>query len=357
MRCVSKSLKAFDARGQFALTHFCDLRAARPRRIFFNLAYFFEPGRHLKLRLANNDMSTRAPASSHGELWDYVGAARPQIEGALAQHLPCAPVEVGERFNEAMRYALFPGGKRLRPVLTLLGAELVGGCREDVLSAAAAVEYVHTSSLIFDDLPCMDDAAQRRGRDALHRRYGEGLSVLVALALMNASYGLVFKSTRVEPAQAINAHAELVACIGTNGMVTGQTVDLSNIESDVNGHDGVEVVRNLKTSALMRLALRLGAILSGADARQLNSLSRFAELLGGAYQLSDDVLDIDEDTALAGSGTRRTTVATERGAYTARLHVASMVEQSKALLATDFGHTRPARLLAEFADYISTRKA
>ncbi len=308
--------------------------------------------------LSTSDMSTRAQASTRGELSEYLEALRPWIEAALAEHLPCAPAEVGDRFNQAMRYALFPGGKRLRPVLTLLGAELVGGRAEDVLSAAAAVEYVHTSSLIFDDLPCMDDAAQRRGRDALHCLYGEGLSVLVALALMNASYGLVFNSTRAEPAQAIRAHAELVACIGTNGMVTGQTVDLSNIEAGEDGHDGVELIRNLKTSALMRLALRLGAILSGADARQLNSLSRFAELLGGAYQISDDVLDIDEDAALDGYGTRRTTVATERGADTARLRVASLVEQAKTLLATDFGPAaRPARLLAELADYIATRKS
>lgn len=307
--------------------------------------------------LPTNEMSTRAQASTCGALRAYVDALRPQIEQALAKHLPCAPVEVGSHFNEAMRYALFPGGKRLRPVLTLLGAELVGGRSNEVMSAAVAVEYVHTSSLIFDDLPCMDDATKRRGRDALHRRYGEGIAVLVALALMNASYGLVFGSTHAEAAQAIKAHAELVACIGTNGMVTGQTVDLSNVESSRNGHDGVEVIRNLKTSALMRLALRLGAILSGADARQLNTLARFAELLGGAYQISDDVLDLDEDAALSGNGTRRVTVASERGAHHARLRVASMLEQAKALLATDFGASRPALMLGELADYISTRKS
>ncbi|HEV2762377.1 MAG TPA: polyprenyl synthetase family protein [Pyrinomonadaceae bacterium] len=351
---------------------------------------------------------------SAGELWAYVGEVRPAIERALAAHLPCAPAHVDPRFNDALRYALFPGGKRLRPVLTLLGAELVGACvRERLLCAATAVEYVHTSSLIFDDLPCMDDASERRGRASLHRRYGEGLSVLVALALLNASYGLVFEGDGAADERSVRAHAEIVACVGTQGMVTGQTLDLfkdtrrqarngngsnghggglkSNSRTTKpggngsNGHgraDGVSVgvlhgsgagsdggalvasrpdafdaVRNLKTTALIRLALRLGAILSGARERQLEALSRFAELLGHAYQISDDLLDLAEDAAQATSGLRPPTLAFERGAPDARLRVASLVSQAKGVLRAEFGPTTPARLLGVVADYISERKS
>lgn len=292
------------------------------------------------------------PRAACAELWDYVDAVRPELERALMDYLPTAPAPVSSNFNDALRYALFPGGKRLRPVLTMIGAELVGGRRRDVLAAAAAVEYVHTSSLIFDDLPCMDNAIERRGLDAMHLRYGEGLAVLVALALLNASYGLVFANGH-EERRCVQAHRELVESIGTSGMVTGQTVDLS----DAAGCDGFDPVRNLKTSALMSLSLRLGAILSGADARQLAALSRFAELIGQAYQISDDVIDLDEDAALLVGGGRAATLACERGARAAKLRVARMVADAQDVLAAEFGATRPALLLGEMADYVAARES
>lgn len=296
------------------------------------------------------------------DLWKYVRAVRNDIEAALLRHLPVAPEQSGERgalFNAALRYALFPGGKRLRPVLTLLGAEIVGGAREDVLAAAAAVEFVHTSSLIFDDLPCMDDATERRGKESLHRHYGEALAVLVALGLMNASYGLVFENERVEREKSIAAHREIVACIGTSGMVTGQSFDLAANRNKAGGSnkDGFDfdAVRNLKTSALMRMALRVGAILSGANARQLDALSNFAELLGQAYQISDDVLDLTEDAALSRNERIAATSAVEHGADDARRRVASFITQAKNVLADEFGQNEPAQLLSQIADYIAAR--
>jgi geranylgeranyl diphosphate synthase type II len=296
-------------------------------------------------------MSLRHPEVC-ADLWSYVDAVRPEIERALTNYMPTAPTSTDTSFNDALRYALFPGGKRLRPVLTLIGAELVGGRIRDVMAAAAAVEYVHTSSLIFDDLPCMDDAAERRGLETLHLRYGEGLAVLVALALLNASYGLVFTNDR-DQQQCIDAHRELVECVGTNGMVTGQTVDLS----DAVGRDEFDAVRNLKTSALMRLSLRLGAILSGADAGQLTALSQFAELIGQAYQLSDDMIDLNEDALLCVGGARTATLAYERGAPDAKLRVGRMAAEAKSVLTAEFGTTRPALLLGEIADYIATRES
>lgn len=287
-------------------------------------------------------------------LWSYVARMRPDIEGALERHLPLAPSPLGARFNEALRYSLFPGGKRLRPVLVALGAEAVGGRALDVLTAGAAVEYIHTSSLLFDDLPCMDNARERRGRAALHHAFGESLTVLVALALMNASYGLMFDGTENDLARSVRAHGELVAGIGAGrGMVIGQTIDLSN--SDGAGRDELEAMRNLKTSALMRLALRIGAILSGADARQLNALSRFAELLGDAYQTSDDLIDLDEDTALIDGGRRGATLTIERGKVTAARRIEALTRQAKQTLLDQFGETVPTRRLCEMADYIATR--
>lgn len=287
-------------------------------------------------------------------LWSYVAQARPAIERALIEHLPIAPDHVDRKFNQALDYALFPGGKRLRPVLTLLGAEVVGGGdRRQMMAAAAAVEYIHTSSLIFDDLPCMDDARKRRGRTALHLRYGEGLAVLAALALMNASYGLVF-SDGGDKQRAIEAHAELVECIGARGMVAGQAIDLASAERYTNG-GGHAAMRNLKTSALMRLALRVGAILSGARETQLEALSQYAELLGDAYQLSDDLLDVEEDAALF-HGARLATYALERGTEDTVRRVASLVAQAKDVLASEFGSSPAAFVLNEMADYIAARQ-
>ncbi len=314
-------------------------------------------------------MSTQAKLNAAQiDLWDYLAQARPEIEKALLRYLPVAPDRVETPFNEALHYALFPGGKRLRPALTLLGAEIVGGRADEVLAAAVAVEYIHTSSLVFDDLPCMDDASERRGRSSLHTIYGEGLAVLVALALMNASYGLVFdgNETNERALRAISAHRELIECIGARGMVAGQSVDLAESSSRIVRHDfsaaadsenhAEDAVRNLKTSALMRLALRVGAILSGATEGQLIALSRYAELLGEAYQTSDDLLDLREDALLAMNAARRATFALELGATDAKKRLANFIAEAKAVLIAEFGRTPPAQLLCEMADYIAARE-
>lgn len=285
------------------------------------------------------------------DLWSYVATARPHIEATLEKFLPLAPDSVGTRFNEALRWSLFPGGKRLRPVLTLLGAEIVGGQAHAVLPAAAAVEFIHTSSLIFDDLPCMDDAAMRRGRASVHQRYGQGLAVLVALGLMNASYGLIFQTEATTCEAAIMTHREFVECIGTNGMVVGQTVDLAGRNETIASAQ----IRNLKTSALMRMALRTGAMLAGGTARQLEALSGFAESIGEAYQLRDDVLDAIEDRALAAAAERTQTHAVARGTDDAMQSVNELVGRAKERLVSHFGASPAAQHLAQMADYIATR--
>ncbi|HEX8264032.1 MAG TPA: polyprenyl synthetase family protein [Pyrinomonadaceae bacterium] len=293
-------------------------------------------------------------------LWHYVEKVKPEIETSLRENLPLAPAALGTDFNDALAYAMFPGGKRLRPVLTLLAAELVGGEREKILSAAAAVEFVHTSSLIFDDLPCMDDADERRGKSCLHRKFGEGNAVLVALALLNASYNLVFAGMKNDCAMcataAIKAHRELTDCIGAAGMVGGQSIDLAAAKSDGIAAEKFESLRNLKTSALMRMALSLGAILSGANENQLNALSRFAELLGDAYQTSDDLLDLQEDSRISQITERRETFALTRGAMRAQIRVGNLISTAKDVLLTEFDRREPANMLCEMADYVAERR-
>jgi geranylgeranyl diphosphate synthase type II len=289
------------------------------------------------------------------ELWQYVARHRVNIEKSLRQFLPLAPPKIETAFNEAVEYALFSGGKRLRPVLTLLGAELFDARAETVLPAAVACEFIHTSSLIFDDLPCMDNASERRGKAALHEKFGEGLAILVAIGLLNASYALVFVNHANLPERAMTAHAELVECIGANGMIGGQSVDLALAKGAGNNSNfEIESVRNLKTSALMRLSLRVGAILAGASHLDLAQLSRFAELLGDAYQLSDDLIDLEEDGTIFSE--KQKTFAIEQGKETAKIKLKRTIEEAKSILIENFPPSEPRSCLIQLTDYLAERK-
>jgi len=287
------------------------------------------------------------------DLWQYVEKHKPNIEKSLREHLPLAPPNIETQFNEAVEYALFSGGKRLRPVLTLLGAELFGGTAEIILPSAVAVEFIHTSSLIFDDLPCMDNADKRRGKTSLHEKFGEGLAVLVAIGFLNASYALVFVNHSQMPQRAMEAHAEIVECVGTSGMVGGQSVDLALAKGADDAGD-FESVRNLKTSALMRLALRVGSILAGANYLELAHLSRFAELLGDAYQLSDDLIDLEEDGKIF---SENKTFAINQGQTSAHLKLKNIIEEAKRILVDNFTSSEARSCLIQLTDYLAERKA
>ena len=292
------------------------------------------------------------------ELWQYVEKNRPQIEKSLREHLPLAPPKIETKFNEAVEYALFSGGKRLRPVLTLLSAELFGGKAETILPAAIAGEFIHTSSLIFDDLPCMDNASERRGKTSLHEKFGEGLAILVAIGFLNASYGLVFVNHANLPERAMAAHAELVECIGASGMLGGQSVDLALATgANVSNRENYEFesVRNLKTSALMRLSLRVGAILAGASHLDLVTLSRFAELLGDAYQLSDDLIDLEEDGTIFDN--EQKTFAISQGENSANLQLKQTIEEAKRILVDNFPPSAARSCLLQLTDYLAVRNS
>ena len=292
---------------------------------------------------------------TQAELWRYVEKHRSQIEKSLREYLPLAPPKIETRFNEAVEYALFSGGKRLRPVLTLLGAELFGGKPEIIMPAAVAGEFIHTSSLIFDDLPCMDNAPERRGKTSLHEKFGEGLAILVAVGFLNASYGLVFVNHVGLPERAMQAHAEIIECVGASGMIGGQSVDLALAKggsANDNSNYDFERVRNLKTSALMRLSLRVGAILAGASYMELAQLSRFAELLGDAYQLSDDLLDLEEDGEIFAE--KHFALNQEASA---QVKLKSIIEDAKRILIENFPSNEARICLIQLTDYLAERKA
>ena len=226
----------------------------------------------------------------------YIEEHREAIEAALEFNLPVSHQENATKLNEALHYAIFPGGKRWRPLLTLLSAGLVGAEPTRAMPAACAMEYLHTSSMIFDDLPAMDDAGLRRGRPSLHLAFSESLALLTALALFNQSYALLAK-TALENGGGVVAMGlvdEAARCIGADGMIGGQVVDLV-LQGTGQRVDSL-ASRNLKTTALLRLTLLAGAGACGASAEETRCLGEFGEALGMAYQICDDLLDelVDE---------------------------------------------------------------
>ncbi len=221
------------------------------------------------------------------------------IESALLAHLPQSRHPGAKSLDDAIHYAMFPGGKRLRPILALMGAKIFSDDPRPALGAACAVEYIHCSSLIFDDLPCMDDAAIRRGIPCVHKVYGEEVAWLAGIALLNQSYALFGKVPALI--------AEATHCIGTEGMIGGQALDLA--PHDGNEHALLErsqnlVERNKKTSAMMRLSLTAGALALNIPPAEVEPLGVAGQALGEAYQIADDLLDVHATSKPAGQDQR-----------------------------------------------------
>ena len=213
------------------------------------------------------------------------------VESALLAHLPQCRHPGARQLDDALHYSVFPGGKRLRPILSILGARIFTPDPRPAFGAACAVEFIHTASLIFDDLPAMDDARMRRGLPCIHKVYGEEVAMLTAIALLNQSYALFGRVPALI--------AEATECIGTNGMIGGQALDLTRDNSDEEAllqHSQNLVERNRKTSAMMRLALTAGALACGVPPEEVEPLGRAGQWLGEAYQIGDDLLDLRTTT-------------------------------------------------------------
>ena len=272
------------------------------------------------------------------------------IEAALERLLPLSAQHGAERLNEALRAAVFPGGKRWRPVLTLLGTMTAGGSAQTALPIACAIEFLHTSSLILDDLPAMDDAHLRRGRAALHLVYGEGLAMLAALALLNQAYALLAQDGTGR------LIVEAARCVGPDGMIGGQAADLDIRASRGNSH--ALASRQLKTTALARLTIIAGAIAAGADERDVSALARYGECLGAAYQICDDLLDELGESATTGKNVGqdarhlRSNFTAQFGAEEARRLAHDLLAESKQALRERFGECQTASLLIEAADLV-----
>jgi geranylgeranyl diphosphate synthase, type II len=211
----------------------------------------------------------------------------PLLDAALT-----VPFRQGEapRLAEAMRYSLEAGGKRVRPVLCILAAEAVGGTARQALPGALALEYVHTYSLIHDDLPAMDDDDLRRGRPTNHKVFGEGHAILAGDALLTEAFG-VLATADLDPGRRAEALALLAEGAGWRGMAGGQALDLEGETLTTYDLDHLRLIHRLKTGALLRASVEIGAVLGGAAPGERSALRAFGEAIGLAFQIQDDILD------------------------------------------------------------------
>ena len=248
---------------------------------------------------------------------EYVETRRTEVEAALEQHLP-KPPGVPAVVADAMRYSLMAGGKRLRPLLVLAGAEGVaqatGGseaaARDAAMPAACALEMIHTYSLIHDDLPSMDDDDLRRGRPTSHKVYGEGMAILAGDGLQAEAFSLLAREPQGYHPTLMTRKLRVIALVagaaGPAGMVGGQAIDLSAV-SPAPGtsavaldRDGLQAMHRRKTGALIRASVVAGAVMAGADDRLIASVEQYGQEIGLAFQIVDDILDVEGAAATLG---------------------------------------------------------
>ena len=249
---------------------------------------------------------------------EYLDARRREVDDALEEAIP-SPAACPPRVAEAMRYSVFAGGKRLRPILTLAAAEAAGSppgddaARALAANGACAIELVHTYSLVHDDLPAMDDDTLRRGRPTSHVAFGEGLAILAGDALLTQAFALLARRPPLAPpgfeARQLRAVARVAEAAGATGMVGGQALDLAAAGTgagpgpgppDAGPEAALREVHERKTGALIGAAAVIGAILAGGSEPAVRGVDAYAGHLGLAFQIVDDILDIEGSTAQLG---------------------------------------------------------
>ena len=230
------------------------------------------------------------------DLKSYLRERAALVDAALDRWLP-GSTAMPARLHDAMRYSVFAGGKRLRPVLIIAACEAVGGAPERVLHAACAMEMIHTYSLIHDDLPAMDDDDFRRGRPTNHKVYGEANAILAGDALLTEAFRLLADpgaNAGIDPAVTLKVIETVARCAGSQGMVGGQVVDMESEGKPID-FATLQYIHTRKTGALFLASIQSGAWLGGGSAEQVAALTRYGETAGLAFQIADDILDIVGD--------------------------------------------------------------
>lgn len=291
------------------------------------------------------------------DLKQYLEARRLMVEEALEVALPQQDGPE-TRVVEAMRYSLFAGGKRLRPILCLAASEAVGGDLKAAMPAGCALEMIHTYSLIHDDLPAMDDDDLRRGKPTNHKVFGEAIAILAGDGLLTEAFVLLSDYNSLLPERAVQVIGVIAEAASYRGMVGGQVVDIlsQNKRADL---ETVQQMHSRKTAALIAAATESGALAGKGSEAQVAALARYGRVIGLAFQIADDILDIEGDTELLGKTTGadeargKVTYPAAVGLERSRQTANEMVNDALAALEGFDDRANPLRSLA---NYIITRK-
>ncbi|MFC1623734.1 polyprenyl synthetase family protein [Candidatus Omnitrophota bacterium] len=269
------------------------------------------------------------------DITQYILDKKKLIDNALDRYLPSSKAKP-QVIHNAMRYAVFPGGKRIRPVLTLASFEACGGRVSSILPVACAIELIHTYTLIHDDLPYMDNDDSRRGRPSCHKKFNEGLALLAGDALLTLSFELLSESGNVDIVK------EISRAIGTGGTVGGQVVDILRHEREAKKEKSeLDYIASHKTGALFETAVKAAGIFKGVSRKKRDELGNFGRCIGFTFQLIDDLIDGDGYVEIY-------------GARYARKRAEVLTERAKGHLKI---FEKKARRLKEIADLILERQA
>ena len=288
----------------------------------------------------------------------YLVSRQKLIERALDRYLPKATAKPAT-LHRAMRYSLFAGGKRLRPILCLAAAEACGGKIGNALPLACALECIHTYSLVHDDLPSMDNDDFRRGRPTCHKIFGDGIAVLAGDALLTIAFEIV---SNAKPAPRYDTSIllrEIAVAAGSQKLIAGQVADLEAEGRNVK-RDQLQFIHENKTAAILRSSVRLGAMSANADARKLSAVTRFGQRLGLAFQIIDDILDVTQTSEILGKSAGKD-VAAKKATYPAVIGLEKSRAEARRLTrqahnALSVFRSRDAEPLHALANYLLERE-
>ena len=288
----------------------------------------------------------------------YLVSRQKLIERALDRYLPKANTKPAT-LHRAMRYSLFAGGKRLRPILCLAAAEACGGKIGNALPLACAMECIHTYSLVHDDLPSMDDDDFRRGRPTCHKIFGDGIAILAGDALLTIAFEIVSNAKPTSRYDTSILLCEIAVAAGSQKLIAGQVADLEAEGKNVK-RDQLQFIHENKTAAILRSSVRLGAMSANADARKLSAITHFGQRLGLAFQIIDDVLDVTQTSEILGKSAGKD-VAAKKATYPAvigleksRIEARRLTRQAHNALSVF--RARDAKPLHALANYLLERE-
>ena len=288
----------------------------------------------------------------------YLEELRARVDAEIDRLMPPAN-EFPPSIHQAMRHSVFAGGKRLRPILCLETGRLFGGNKSSLLRLGCAIEFIHTYSLIHDDLPALDNDDLRRGKPTCHVAFGEATAILAGDALLTLAFETLSVPQAIDKARRLRVIQELAFAIGTNGMIGGQTVDLEASGGEADGPK-LEYIHSKKTGALIRAAVRVGGIDAGASDADLERITVYGERVGLAFQIADDLLDVSGSAASLGKTPgkdgrqKKLTYPAVHGVEVSGRIAAQLVGEAQAALEI---YGERAHRLNEIARYLVAREA